>query len=61
MKLAEQADTLRRRHNGSQPLVLPNAWDVASARLVVQARLEGVAQATSAITGGESAGDASLL
>ena len=35
--LAEQADTLRSLHNGPRPLVLPNAWDVASARLVVKA------------------------
>jgi 2-methylisocitrate lyase-like PEP mutase family enzyme len=49
MKLAEQADTLRRRHNGSQPLVLPNAWDVASARLVVQARFPVIATSSGAV------------
>jgi 2-methylisocitrate lyase-like PEP mutase family enzyme len=30
--LGEQAEALRRLHLGPRPLVLPNAWDVASAR-----------------------------
>ncbi|MGH2616071.1 MAG: isocitrate lyase/phosphoenolpyruvate mutase family protein [Thermomicrobiales bacterium] len=35
--LADKAALLRRLHDGTRPLVLPNAWDVASARLVEQA------------------------
>jgi 2-methylisocitrate lyase-like PEP mutase family enzyme len=47
--LAEQADTLRRLHTGPRPLVLPNAWDVASARLVVKAGFPVVATSSGAI------------
>jgi 2-methylisocitrate lyase-like PEP mutase family enzyme len=47
--LAEQADTLRRLHNGPRPLVLPNAWDVASARLVEKAGFPVVATSSGAI------------
>ena len=49
MKLAEQADALRRLHTGPRPLVLPNAWDVASARLVVKAGFPVVATSSGAI------------
>src|SRR5262249_58909613 len=48
--LAERADALRRLHAGSRPLVLPNAWDVASARLVVKAGFPVVATSSGAIT-----------
>jgi 2-methylisocitrate lyase-like PEP mutase family enzyme len=47
--LAEQAETLRRLHTGPRPLVLPNAWDVASARLVVKAGFPVVATSSGAI------------
>jgi len=47
--LAEQADTLRRLHTGPRPLVLPNAWDAASARLVVKAGFPVVATSSGAI------------
>jgi 2-methylisocitrate lyase-like PEP mutase family enzyme len=47
--LAERADALRRLHMGPRPLVLPNAWDVASARLVVKAGLPVVATSSGAI------------
>jgi 2-methylisocitrate lyase-like PEP mutase family enzyme len=33
--LADAAERLRRLHHGGGPLVLPNAWDAASARAVV--------------------------
>ena len=49
MKLAEQADALRRLHTGPRPLVLPNAWDVASARLVATAGFPVVATSSGAI------------
>jgi 2-methylisocitrate lyase-like PEP mutase family enzyme len=50
MNRADQAHSLRRLHRGSQPLVLPNTWDVASARLVVKAGFPVVATSSGAIT-----------
>jgi 2-methylisocitrate lyase-like PEP mutase family enzyme len=47
--LAKRAEALRRLHTGSGPLVLPNAWDVASARLVVKAGFPVVATSSGAI------------
>lgn len=47
--LAEQAELLRRLHAGPRPLVLPNAWDVASARLVVKSGFPVVATSSGAI------------
>jgi 2-methylisocitrate lyase-like PEP mutase family enzyme len=47
--LAEQADRLRRLHKGPRPLVLTNAWDVASARLAVKAGFSVVATSSGAI------------
>jgi 2-methylisocitrate lyase-like PEP mutase family enzyme len=47
--LAGRADVLRRLHAGPRPLVLPNAWDVASARLVVRAGFPVVATSSGAI------------
>jgi 2-methylisocitrate lyase-like PEP mutase family enzyme len=49
VKLAEQADVLRRLHAGPRPLVLPNAWDVASARLVATAGFPVVATSSGAV------------
>jgi 2-methylisocitrate lyase-like PEP mutase family enzyme len=48
--LAERADALRRLHAGPRPLVLPNAWDVASARLVVKAGFPVVATSSGAVS-----------
>jgi 2-methylisocitrate lyase-like PEP mutase family enzyme len=48
--LAERADALRRLHTGPRPLVLPNAWDVAGARLVVKAGFPVVATSSGAIS-----------
>ena len=47
--LAERAEALRRLHTSSRPLVLPNAWDVASARLVVKAGFPIVATSSGAV------------
>ena len=47
--MAERADALRRLHSGPRPLVLPNAWNVASARLVVKAGFPVVATSSGAI------------
>src|ERR671917_1933620 len=48
-QLADKAALLRRLHHGTRPLVLPNAWDVASARLVEQAGFPVVATSSGAI------------
>jgi 2-methylisocitrate lyase-like PEP mutase family enzyme len=48
--LAEQAALLRRLHHAARPLVLPNAWDVASARLVQRAGFPVIATSSGAIT-----------
>jgi 2-methylisocitrate lyase-like PEP mutase family enzyme len=48
--LADQADALRRLHVGPRPLVLPNAWNVASARMVVKAGFPVVATSSGAIS-----------
>jgi 2-methylisocitrate lyase-like PEP mutase family enzyme len=47
--LAERAEALRRFHTGPRPLVLPNAWDAASARLVVKTGFPVVATSSGAI------------
>src|SRR5918995_4651787 len=47
--LADKAALLRRLHHESRPLVLPNAWDVASARLVEKAGFPVVATSSGAI------------
>jgi 2-methylisocitrate lyase-like PEP mutase family enzyme len=47
--LAERADALRRLHTGPRPLVLPNAWNVASARLVAKAGFPVVATSSGAV------------
>jgi 2-methylisocitrate lyase-like PEP mutase family enzyme len=43
MSLAEAADALRALHVPGRPLVLPNAWDATSARLVMEAGFTVVA------------------
>jgi 2-methylisocitrate lyase-like PEP mutase family enzyme len=47
--LAEQAVALRRLHTSGRPLVLTNAWDVATARLVAKAGFPAVATSSGAI------------
>lgn len=47
--LADRANELRLLHAGPPPLVLPNAWDVASARLVANAGFPVVATSSSAV------------
>jgi 2-methylisocitrate lyase-like PEP mutase family enzyme len=48
-KLATQAQSLRSLHFGSQPLILPNTWDVASARAVAEAGFPVVATSSYAV------------
>ena len=47
--LDERAEALRRLHTDRRPLVLPNAWDVAGARAVVQAGFPVVATSSGAV------------
>jgi 2-methylisocitrate lyase-like PEP mutase family enzyme len=49
--LAEAAERLRSLHAGAQPLVLPNAWDAATARAVVEAGFPVVATTSSGVSG----------
>jgi 2-methylisocitrate lyase-like PEP mutase family enzyme len=46
---AEKAALLRSLHHGTRPLVLPNAWDAASARLVEAAAFPVVATGSAAV------------
>src|SRR6476619_5731582 len=48
--LASAADQLRALHAGPAPLVLPNAWDAASARVVVEAGFPVVATTSSGVS-----------
>ncbi len=46
---AEKAATFRKRHDGSRILVLPNAWDVASARLLEAAGFAALATTSAGV------------
>src|SRR6266853_1590432 len=46
---AEKALVLLRLHGGPEILVLPNVWDVASARLVEHAGFKAIATSSAAI------------
>ncbi|GAB2904234.1 isocitrate lyase/PEP mutase family protein [Streptomyces mayteni] len=48
-ELAARARLLHDLHRGEEPLVLPNAWDVASARLVAGAGARAVATTSSGV------------
>jgi 2-methylisocitrate lyase-like PEP mutase family enzyme len=48
--LAEAAERLRSLHTGSEPLVLPNAWDAATARAVAAAGFPVVATTSSGVS-----------
>jgi 2-methylisocitrate lyase-like PEP mutase family enzyme len=65
--LKGKTDALRALHRPGQPLLLPNAWDVPSARAVVAAGLPAVATSSAAVaetlgyTDGENAPVAEVL
>jgi 2-methylisocitrate lyase-like PEP mutase family enzyme len=48
--LARAAEQLRALHAGPEPLVLPNAWDAASARAVAEAGFPAVATTSSGVS-----------
>ncbi len=45
----DRVATLRRLHQGPEPLVLPNCWDAATAKVVVDAGLPVVATSSAAV------------
>jgi 2-methylisocitrate lyase-like PEP mutase family enzyme len=47
--LAEQAERLRALHHGSEPLILANAWDVASAVAIERAGSASIATTSSGV------------
>jgi 2-methylisocitrate lyase-like PEP mutase family enzyme len=47
--LRDKAEALRRMHAGPGALVLPNAWDVASARLFAQAGARAIASSSAGV------------
>src|ERR1044071_7902553 len=49
--LQSRCDLLRSLHRPGSPLLLPNAWDVATARAVVAAGFAGVAPASAGVAG----------
>lgn len=49
MDLARRAEKLRTLHHGSEPLLLPNVWDVASARAVAEAGFPVIATSSHAV------------
>jgi 2-methylisocitrate lyase-like PEP mutase family enzyme len=48
--LSELAERLRQLHQGPEPLVLPNAWDAASARAVAESGFPVVATTSSGVS-----------
>lgn len=46
---AEKAEAFRRMHLGAHPLVLPNAWDVASARMFEECGFPAVATSSAGL------------
>jgi 2-methylisocitrate lyase-like PEP mutase family enzyme len=49
-RLGQLAEQLRALHRGPEPLVLPNVWDAASARIVIEAGFPVVATTSSGVT-----------
>src|SRR5579859_3462793 len=45
----DRATHLRQLHHGAGPLVLPNAWDAASARIIAQAGFPAIATTSSGV------------
>jgi 2-methylisocitrate lyase-like PEP mutase family enzyme len=51
----------RARHHSGEPLVLPNAWDAASARIIEQAGAEAIATTSAGVAWGLGAPDGNHL
>ncbi len=48
-KQQERAEQFRQLHHGASPLVLPNVWDAASARIISQAGFPAIATTSSGV------------
>jgi len=46
---AEKAERFRKLHGGPNILALPNAWDVASARILEEARYPAIATSSAGV------------
>jgi len=57
VRLAERAEALRALHGGPELLVLPNAWDVASARVFEEAGFPAIATTSSGIAAAHGLSD----
>ncbi|MBY8875991.1 isocitrate lyase/phosphoenolpyruvate mutase family protein [Micromonospora sp. PLK6-60] len=57
----EQARRFRSLHRPGEPLVLPNAWDAASARLIAQAGATAIATTSAAVAWSAGASDGGAL
>src|SRR5437588_601317 len=60
-EITRQADTLRHLHHGAAPLLLPNAWDVASARAVEEAGYPVIATSSYAVAASLGVPDADTM
>ena len=49
MTLAEKASRLLELHHAAEPLILVNAWDVASARIIEQAGFPAIATTSAGV------------
>lgn len=59
--MGQQADTFRRLHEGPQILVLPNAWDAASAAMMEDAGAKAVATSSAAVAWAHGYADGDIL
>jgi len=60
-QLAAKADALRALHDGPTPLVLPNAWDVASARAVADAGYPAIATTSGGVAAARGYPDGEVI
>ena len=59
--MGQQAETFRRLHEGPQILVLPNAWDAASAAMMEDAGAKAVATSSAALAWAHGYADGDIL
>ena len=59
--MSQQAETFRRLHEGPEILVLPNAWDAASAAMMEDAGAKAVATSSAALAWAHGYADGDIL
>jgi 2-methylisocitrate lyase-like PEP mutase family enzyme len=59
--MGQQADTFRRLHEGPEILVLPNAWDAASAAMMEDAGAQAVATSSAAVAWAHGYADGDIM